>query len=217
MRKKSKGLTVLDILQDISDELERREKLAKDIFRQKELSEWQKKNFTKGETGICDTCPFRMLAGMTEELGELAHAVLKYKQGIRGMTEEKMKKEAGDAFGDVNVYGCQLLTQLGLNAEEEVAKATDEVLKRDWKKDKTTGGTEACHKGGEHEWEEFSKGDFKYRKCAKCDIMDLRPACHKGGEHDWRKVSRADMSIWKECKKCGVAVNYDDEGKILFK
>ena len=131
--------------------------VARDVFRQIELAEWQKKNFTKGETGNCDSCPFRLMAGMTEELGELAHAVLKHAQGIRGMTDEKMKKEAGDAFGDVNVYGCQLLSQLGLSAEEEVRKAVEEVLKRDWKKDKTTGGTEACHKGGEHEWKEISK------------------------------------------------------------
>ncbi len=148
--------------------IEREKELADNVFKQKKLSEWQKKNFTKGETGNCDACPFRMLAGMTEELGELAHAILKHAQGIRGMTEEKMKKEAGDAFGDINVYGCQLLTQLGLNAEEEVTKAADEVLKRDWKKDKTTGGTEACHDGGEHEWEPMKQRGWV--KCEKCGI-----------------------------------------------
>lgn len=139
------------------------------MFKQKELAAWQKKNFTKGETGNCDTCPFLMFAGMTEELGELAHAILKYKQGIRGMTEEKMKKEAGDAFGDINVYGCQLLTQIGLDADEETTKAADEILKRDWTKDKVTGGSNACHKGGEHEWiQQRGPGVIILKTCVKC-------------------------------------------------
>jgi NTP pyrophosphatase (non-canonical NTP hydrolase) len=113
---------------------------------------------------------------MTEELGELAHPMLKHSQGIRGITEEQMKEQVGDAFGDINVYGCQLLTQLGLDAETSVTKAVDGVLKRDWKADPVTGKTEACHKGGEHDWKEFSKGDYKYKKCAKCDVIDLRPS-----------------------------------------
>jgi len=122
------------------------------MFRQKELAEWQKKNFSKGETGKCDTCAFHMLAGMTEELGELAHALLKHKQGIRGITEEQMKDQVGDAFGDIIVYGTQLCSELGIDAEEAVSKAIAEVLKRDWTKDKLTGGTDACHKGGTHVW-----------------------------------------------------------------
>ena len=122
------------------------------MFRQKELAEWQKKNFSRGETGECDTCAFRMLAGMTEELGELAHAVLKYHQGIRGISEKEMKEQVGDAFGDVIVYGTQLLSELGIDAEEAASNAIDGVLKRDWTKDKVTGGSESCHKGGTHVW-----------------------------------------------------------------
>lgn len=46
---------------------------------------------------------------------------------------------------------------------------TDEVLKRDWSKDKVTGGTNACHKGGEHEWElDSTKG---WKRCKKCTLM----------------------------------------------
>jgi NTP pyrophosphatase (non-canonical NTP hydrolase) len=177
-------------------------KLTKDVFRQKELSEWQRRNFTKGETGNCDICVFHHLAGMCEELGELAHALLKFHQGIRGMTEEKMKEEVADAFGDVIVYGTQLLSELNIDAQETVEKTVREVLKRDWKKDKTTGGTEACHKGGEHEWKEISKGDYKYKKCAKCDILDLRVPC-KNDEHDWSDFGSTGFDSLR-CVKCGV-------------
>jgi NTP pyrophosphatase (non-canonical NTP hydrolase) len=152
-----------------------REEIMGDVFRQKELSEWQRKNFTKGEIGNCDVCVFHHLAGMCEELGELAHALLKYRQGIRGMTEVKMKEEVADAFGDVVVYGTQLLSELGIDAQETVEKTIEEVLKRDWKKDKTTGGTEACPKGSQHEWKILMVGDFEYKKCKKCNVIDLRP------------------------------------------
>jgi len=139
------------------------------MFRQKELAAWQKKNFSKGETGDCDTCAFRLLAGMTEELGELAHALLKHKQGIRGITEEQMKEQVGDAFGDVIVYGTQLLTCLGIDAEEAASKAIDGVLKRDWTKDKITGGSNACHKGGEHTWMITRGPDNSIKKtCVYC-------------------------------------------------
>ena len=153
--------------------------VSKDIFRQKELAEWQKKNFSQGETGNCDNCVFHHLAGMIEELGELGHALLKYHQGIRGMTEEKMKEEVADAFGDVSVYGAQLLSSLGIDAQDAVEKTVDKILKRDWTKDKVFGGTNDCHKGGEHEWKEISKGDYKYKKCSKCDVVDLRPKGEK--------------------------------------
>ena len=143
----------------------------KDIFKQKELAEWQKKNFSKGETGNCDACVFRLLTGMTEELGELSHALLKYHQGIRGITEEQMKEQVADAFGDINVYGTQLLSVLGINAQEAVEQTVDEILKRDWSKDKVTGGTESCHKGGEHDWKKASHKDMSLRKrCSKCNL-----------------------------------------------
>jgi len=150
-------------------EREKRE-MSHDVFRQQELANWQTKNFTKGETGTCDSCIFRLLAGMTEELGELSHAILKHKQGIRGITEEQMKQQVGDAFGDVIVYGTQLLSILGIDAEEAVSQAIDGVLQRDWTKDKVTGGTESCHKGGEHDW----KPDMEiagWKKCSKCFTM----------------------------------------------
>jgi len=106
---------------------------------------------------------------MIEELGELAHPLLKQAQGIRGITEEQMKEQVGDAFGDINVYGCQLLTQLGLDAEKSVSEAVDGVLKRDWKADPVTGKTEACHKGEEHLWEKDVRFP-NYKICIKCGI-----------------------------------------------
>jgi len=40
----------------------------------------------------------------------------------------------------------------------------------------------------EHEWKEVSKGDYKYKKCVRCDVIDLRPTCIGGEEHDWKSV-----------------------------
>jgi hypothetical protein len=30
-----------------------------------------------------------------------------------------------------------------------------------------------------HAWKEVNKGDFKYKKCAVCDVLDLRPSKEK--------------------------------------
>jgi len=51
---------------------------------QRALAAWQERNF--GQTGTCK--PEWCLAGMVEELGELAHLLLKRRQGIRGVKEE---------------------------------------------------------------------------------------------------------------------------------
>lgn len=66
----------------------------------KERDEWVAKNFPpyEGEIPGNDS-----ILGCIEELGELAHAHLKSKQGIRGSTEAH-DAAAKDAIGDVIVY-----------------------------------------------------------------------------------------------------------------
>lgn len=63
---------------------------------QKEQKEWSKKNF--GEQPA-----YLALLGAVEELGELAHAHLKWSQRIRG-DEAKHAESAKDAVGDTIIY-----------------------------------------------------------------------------------------------------------------
>jgi NTP pyrophosphatase (non-canonical NTP hydrolase) len=70
------------------------------------------------------------LAGVTEEVGELAHALLKHKQGIRGYDTARMVAEAGDAMADAIIYMCGIATTLGLNLADELSKAWAHVKAR---------------------------------------------------------------------------------------
>lgn len=65
---------------------------------QHEVNRWAIYNF--GEPNSDDS-----LQGMGEELGELLHALLKKKQGIRG-TPQQHDADARDAIGDLIVYTC---------------------------------------------------------------------------------------------------------------
>lgn len=63
---------------------------------QKQVGEWSRRNFP-------NNTPDNPFKGMVEELGELAHALLKKEQGIRG-TPEEHDVAAKDAVGDLLVY-----------------------------------------------------------------------------------------------------------------
>ena len=115
-------------------------------FRQKELEEWQIKNFSKGETGDCDRCPFRMMVGMIEEIGEAAHWLLKLKQGIRGVEQGKAIEEIADGVCDSQIYGIQLLSGFNVDAEKMLDKVIEHVLSRNWKDDPENGMTATEHK-----------------------------------------------------------------------
>ncbi len=65
-----------------------------------ERDEWIAKNFPPGPDDIPGN---NSILGCIEELGELAHAHLKRKQGIRG-TPEEHDAAAKDAIGDITVY-----------------------------------------------------------------------------------------------------------------
>lgn len=94
---------------------------------QVQLCRWQVKNF--GASNL-----FQQLAGVTEEVGELAHAILKHDQKIRGFEdEEKFREAAGDAVADAVVYLNQLCTLLRLDFGTLVNCTAQEVMQRDWK------------------------------------------------------------------------------------
>jgi NTP pyrophosphatase (non-canonical NTP hydrolase) len=91
---------------------------------QAEVEEWGKKNFP-------DSCWQMCVMGVTEEMGELNHALLKQWQGIRG-THEEHEKLAKDAVGDIVIFLTHLCIKRGWNLSEIVAKTWAEVSQRDW-------------------------------------------------------------------------------------
>ena len=98
-------------------------------LKQKELHDWQERNF-----GNHPDDALKCALGMAEEVGEVCHHVLKGTQRIRAGVNGINKVEVADGVADVLIYGVQLLSILGLDAEEEIAKVIDVVLARDWKK-----------------------------------------------------------------------------------
>ena len=83
--------------------------------------------------GKQDNHDLKMGLGMGEEVGETQHYLLKRNQKIREGTTSDCVKEIADGVIDTMVYGIQLLSELGLDAEEQFNKVVDEVVKRDWK------------------------------------------------------------------------------------
>lgn len=98
---------------------------------QKECKQWGRKNFGKQD-------PILMFLGVAEEVGELAHALLKSKQGIRVNQDHETAKK--DAVGDTIVYLAQFCNESGLDLQEIVETTWAGVKKRNWKRNKIDGG-----------------------------------------------------------------------------
>lgn len=91
---------------------------------QKESGEWRQDAYP-------DTANIELQAlGVCEEAGELAHAVLKFKQGIRGYDKEKTAEEVADAIGDIFIYACGVADHLGINVVDSIVKAWQHVKSR---------------------------------------------------------------------------------------
>lgn len=99
---------------------------------QREHDRWLDHNFPNQK-------PHQALLGLQEEVGELAHAHLKYEQGIRYMTEREYKIQAGDAIGDIVIFLASYCNSNGFNLAKEVKVAWDGVKERDWIKDPDDG------------------------------------------------------------------------------
>lgn len=100
---------------------------------QEEVGIWADENFGKG--------PWQQpVMGISEEVGELNHALLKQWQGIRG-TYEEHEESAKDAVGDIAIYIMNLCHRRGWDFEGIVETTWEKVGKRDWKKDKESGGS----------------------------------------------------------------------------
>lgn len=98
---------------------------------QQEVGEWSRKNFP-------NNTPENPFLGLVEELGELAHALLKAKQGIRG-TQEQHEAAAKDAVGDLLVYMADFCERKGWSMQDIIESVWDTVKQRDWTKNKKDG------------------------------------------------------------------------------
>jgi len=107
-------------------------------LKQKELAQWQAKNF-----GVHDTDLLRTALGCAEESGELCHAVLKGTQKIRDGVNGVDPLAVADAVADTLIYGIQAISAVGLDAETEIAKVIDKVLARDWSTNKSGDNIDA--------------------------------------------------------------------------
>lgn len=91
---------------------------------QQRVHDWRKKAYP-------DTRSIELQAlGVAEESGELCHAVLKYKQGIRGYDFEKTHDEVGDAIGDIIIYAMGVADMLDISVEEALYKTVEHVINR---------------------------------------------------------------------------------------
>jgi NTP pyrophosphatase (non-canonical NTP hydrolase) len=96
-------------------------------------SAWRQANFPDAE-------PWEALAGLMEEVGELSHAHLKGKWGIRGMTGEALKKAKADAVGDIFIYLMSYCGTNDLDLDQCIENAWAEVRRRNWQQFPTSGG-----------------------------------------------------------------------------
>src|SRR5689334_18572758 len=90
---------------------------------QDEIVEWSHRNF-----GLVpnEQIPFRVSSflGMVEELGELAHAMLKCGQGIRG-TEEEHKEAVKDSIADLLIFTLDFCGRNGMDAQQLLEDVCD--------------------------------------------------------------------------------------------
>ncbi len=92
------------------------------------LAKWQDHNF--GDVPL-----ERVALGVSEEVGELHHAILKHLQAIRGMDDPKVFAEhAGDALADIAIFSMQIATMLCLDYRTLVMSVAEVVMQREWKR-----------------------------------------------------------------------------------
>lgn len=85
---------------------------------QSAVGAWSRKNFP-------DNTPDNPFEGLVEEAGELAHARLKARQGIRGTAEEHEAAEK-DAIGDLAIYDADWCERNGFGLADGLADCFEE-------------------------------------------------------------------------------------------
>jgi NTP pyrophosphatase (non-canonical NTP hydrolase) len=104
---------------------------------QAEISIWSNHNF--GDVPN-EQIPYRVSSflGMVEEMGEIAHSILKMTQGIRG-DDEKHIEGVKDGIADLLVFLLDFCGRNGMDAENLLSDVWAKVKLRDWNKNKLTG------------------------------------------------------------------------------
>src|SRR5438876_269783 len=100
---------------------------------QNEQDDWRRRNFPNSGWD-------RAFLGVVEEVGELAHHLLKGDQGIRGSLDEH-EERAQDAVGDILVYIAHLCNGKAWDMQACLDKAWAHVKSRDWIADPDGGVT----------------------------------------------------------------------------
>jgi NTP pyrophosphatase (non-canonical NTP hydrolase) len=99
---------------------------------QTKLHEWRQRNFP-------DSSAMQQLLGVVEEVGELAHVVLKREQGIRGMSDLQAQDLILDAVGDIQIFLAGFCSYEDISMEIAYRQTAEEVMKRDWVRFPDTG------------------------------------------------------------------------------
>lgn len=109
-------------------------------FRQLQIEhkEWLAHNFP-------DAPSHEFFFGMVEELGELAHADLKYRQEIRGYDRQHFEEEAKDSVGDLIIFLSGYCSRNGFDLQEVIEDTWRQVKARDWKADPQGGEPAPLH------------------------------------------------------------------------
>jgi hypothetical protein len=95
------------------------------------LVPWVERNFPNR--------PWQMpLMGISEEVGELNHALLKQWQAIRG-TPEQHEAKAKDAVGDIIIFLLDLCNARGWDIQAIIDETWGQVSHRDWITDPQDG------------------------------------------------------------------------------
>lgn len=101
---------------------------------QKNVGIWARHNFPDGEKND----PF---IGIVEEVGELAHTILKSRQKIRQLDDD-IQLKIEDALGDIMIFMCDYAERNNIDLEYAILTAWKEVQKRDWIKFPKNGRSE---------------------------------------------------------------------------
>jgi len=96
-----------------------------DVIQREQLA-WMLHNFP-------DATVNQAVLGVCEEAGELAHAQLKFEQGIRGDKGDH-EAEARDAVGDICIYLFHWCNLMGFQLFDIIRETWDQVKQRDWQK-----------------------------------------------------------------------------------
>lgn len=101
---------------------------------QGEIAEWARFNF--GEL-----LPHHQFLGVVEEVGELAHAILKREQKIRGTPQEHQEAEE-DAVGDISIFLMNYCTSRNMSLKQLIYRVWNSVKDRNFRLYPKNGLTE---------------------------------------------------------------------------